>query len=240
MDTQPPELSQMEQRASETALKINRAFTALPLAYKYYAMREDYALVFAGLKAGTDYAFLGDTYTPAEFEIFKSAFTGLGLRVTEPDTFHYNTGDVMMLGNIYNPKTLEEMTRNSQLVLPYNQSETLEEWIKRCQTAGKLNAAIDGKVYSFPESAIRDYLASHDNQPQSASADVRQKTTAGTGGEAYSFFEPAQEDVIKREQEKKVFLAALKANPTYKTLNQNPILEQSKELFHSRLPAWRR
>lgn len=240
MDTQPLEMHQMEQRASETALKINRAFTALPPAYKRNAMFADYTLVFAGLKAGTDYAFLGDTYTPVEFEVFKSVFTGLGLRVTEPHTSQSKTGDFIRQGLIYNPKTLEEITRNSQLILPYNQSETLETWVERCKTAGMLDGAIYGKVYSFPESAIRDYLSSRSNQPQNTTVVIRQETSVHTGGETYLYFKPAQEDVVKRELAKEALFIALEAIPAYKALSNSPVLKQSDELWSARLPEWTR
>lgn len=82
------------------------------------------------------------------------------LRVTEPDTT-YGRGSIPFRRiYIYNPRTLSEQTRDSELVPPYLKEQDLLDWIDTCKQKGVSVHAILGKIYSFPESAIRDFLKS--------------------------------------------------------------------------------
>lgn len=233
MDTLNSEDIKVEHQVSETALRINHAFMALPLAYKRYVMFGDYILLLADLKAGTDYSFLGNTYSQEEFEAFKTTFSGFGLRLTEPHVSKGKSGESFRQGYVYNPRLLEQETKDSDLVLPYKQDEALEAWVGRCEQKGIPVGAIYGKLYSFPESAIRHFLT-RKNHPMEQENQVR------FGNETYFHSLPAQADVVAREDAKTALFSALEANPTYQALNNSPELQQSIKLFKERSPAWTR
>lgn len=231
MDITPQEFPNMELRAADAVFKINRVFTSLPPVDKRFALFGDFVMTLSGMKAGTDYGFLGDTFDPTEFETFKRCFELEGLRIEEPTITTTKSGDSFRQGHIWNPKTLEQNTRNSKLVLPYKPNETLDDWVKKCKAAGISEGAIYGTFYSFPESAIKDFI----NGKQD-----RQTITHHFGNETYWHHEPAQQDVLKREQEKKAFFSALEQNPTFRRLATSQELKQSDQLWSERLPEWTR
>jgi hypothetical protein len=224
---------------------LERVFQTLPLCYKRLATFPDLLMVMGGLKAGTDISFLGDTYNEDDWKIFREVFEKEGLRFTELRIVSHEvdeSGSPFRQCLIYNPKILQEQTRVSELVLPYRVSESLEEWMERCRRAGKHEDAILGKVYSFPESAINDYI--HKLRfPQMFNLlerlNLMRLTTPDSyyhGNETYWYCNRGAKDVQERERKKQAFFRALEKNPRFKAIMESEQLGDSNAEWSRRLP----
>lgn len=210
---------------------LESVFQELPLAYKRIAMYPDWLLLMGGGKAGTDVSFWGDAYDEEDWQKFRSVFEQQGFRFSDLTTVREKGEPPHRQGFIYDPLTLEKESANSELVLPYSPSESLEEWVDRCKKAGKDKDAIYGKFYSFPESAIKDFSGTTDydkgerNYPEDDSL----------GNETYWFYGDPQPDVLDRERKKELFFDKLEQSERFNAIKQSDELKASDEEWERRL-----
>lgn len=206
---------------------VERIFNELPPAYKRWALFQDVLLVLGGIKSMTDYSFLGDTWNEEEFQKFKELFAAEGIIVTEPE-IQVGKNWERRTGSIYNPETLAVQTKDNKFAPPFKMEESLDKYINRAQSEEYPIAGIYGTLYSFPQSAIEDFL--------NAQSDQAVRETNHFGGETYWFTPPAKPDVIEREQNKRDYFAKLAQSDTIQKLRSSAELAKSDEIWVNRLP----
>ena len=184
-------------REDLTAQSAEQIFNRAPSAYKRFITFGDWLMVTGGLKAATDYGFVGDTWNQNDFDQLKTALETEGLKVTDP-TIREGTNIPFREGHIYNPATLKEQTAHSSYAPPYDGVTPLDQYISTAEAQGYSFGAIYGKIYSFPESAIADFIT----QEMGISIQGEERQNASHNNETYWFIVPAKPDVIKREQDK--------------------------------------
>ncbi len=226
------EIQGVEFEKVDTVAVLERVFNELPMPYKMYATLPDMLMVIGGLKAGTDITFLGETYKEDEFIKFKEAFEKVRLKFTDLTMDMTVDKTPVRQGFIYDPKALREQTRSTHLVLPYDGVEPLESWMSRCAEAGKNKDAVIGKLYSFPESAIEDFLR---GKPRIMSLS-RKKHTISSGNETYWFFGKPKQDVLDHEERKKMFFEKLAKDQRFDKLMSSQSLKESNTEWAKRLP----
>lgn len=218
---------------------VEKVFQEAPLAYKRLITFGDWLMVIDGMKAGTDIGFLGDTYDETEYQQFKTLLESNGLRVTDLKTTHGKSGIPFRQGTIYNPQALAKQTATSNLVLPFNPDEDLQSWINRCSANGKRSDAVWGKLYSFPESAIRDFSKRTNLRwvyDLLEKVSLVQRNTLHLGNESYWYFNFPDQDIIDREVRKQSFFAELESNPRFSAIYNSQELKDSDAEWSRRLP----
>ncbi len=210
---------------AETVNKIVRLFEQLPLAYKRYALHQDIMMVLHGLKAATDYSFLGDTFRQDEFDQFKSALVSVGVRVSNPQI-----DERRRFGLLYRPDILRRETISSNLAPPYDGQQDIDEYYNQAVKNGYNDKAVAGKIFSFPESAIRDFI-------QSQKKSVKLETVY-FGDETYSYSNPPQPDVVEREKVKREFFSVVDENSQFKVIKESNEARRSDQEWRQRLPQW--
>lgn len=220
---------------------LERTFHEAPLAYKRLVTLGDFLMVMDGIKAGTDVTFLGDTYNETDYHKFKKMLEKEGLRFTELETSYNKKGEPFRQGLIYNPQALAEQTATSKLALPFDVNEDLQRWIDRCLASGKNKGAISGVVYSFPESAIKDFLKRASflwlfNVLERVGLERRHSRLLGN--EIYWHYGSAEDDVIARERKKQSFFRRLEQNPRFVAIMESQDLKDSDAEWKRRLPDW--
>lgn len=227
MSVTTPEINQGEQLAE----KAGKVFDKLPLPYKRYALMPDILLLLGGVKAATDFSFLGDTYNEQEFQVFKDVFESEGLKLSEIDSRPTRSGDTFRMGLVFNPVLLEKETANSKYAPPYKLGTDIHKYAEEAVENGYDVGSVWGKIYSFPESAIDDYV-------NGDKTGLRERASTHRGGETYWFFEPAGKDVLDRETAKAKLFDSLEQSPKYNELINSEIMKQSDEEWTNRLPDW--
>ncbi len=226
------EESPLEQNSSEELgpieefiQKVVAVCDRLPIGIKHLVLHPDVLMVLKGLKAGTNYSFLEDTFQESEFEEFKEGLKSFGVRVSPPvmvDSSSYSR----RMGFIYNPTTLEHETENSTMVPPYHSSDEIDDYLARSIVTGYNQDAVMGKIFSFPESAIKDFLENV----------AGEREVMAHYNETYTYSPPAKPDILEREQKKSAFFDVLRKSPTYKALEGSGSIQESRHLWHERLP----
>lgn len=213
----------------EVAVAVNDIFQRLPIAYKHYAFSPDILLMLGNLKAATDISFLGDTYTETDFEGFKQVFGDHGYRISKFKLSSTKDNTPFRIALIYNPQLLKEQTAKSKYAPPYDGVSDIEEYIDKAVAKNYPVHGVMGKVYSFPESAISDYLG---NNPYRRGA---HKTVHN--GETYWSYEPLGLDVQKREAVKQKFFEGLEHSTLFKQAYNHENHALSRLEWKKRLPA---
>jgi hypothetical protein len=214
---------EIEEFNGELAAKsAERIFNELPLTYKRFMAFGDWLMVIGGLKVGTDYSFVGNAWDQNKFDQLKRTIEAEGLRVTEPKV---GGGRLIPFrsGYFYNPTTLKEQTTCSIHAPPYDGVMSLEKYIEMSVLQGYSIDGIKGKIYSFPESAIADFLA----EKTEISVQGGEKQRFDDGDESYWVFSPAKTDVVNREQSKINFFNGLKNTPEMKRISGSDVLRKS-------------
>ncbi len=219
----------------QTAIRASEVFNKLPLAYKRLITFSDWLMVLDGMKAATDYAFLGDTWDENEFRIFKQTLESAGVRVSDVKTQYFKDNIPFRSGHIYNAKALASQTAESTIIPPYDGSTTLDEYVSKLQGQGIPDGIIWGKIYSFPESAIQDYLKGSGHERTDTN-----RVTLGIGNETYWAYDPVQEDVIARENASIRFLCQIEQNSQMKRIYDSDELKASDAEWSRRLPEFTR
>ena len=204
----------------------------------HFIVSSDWLLVIGGLKAGTDVSFLGDTYVEEEYQIFKGLLEAEGLCVTDLGVTFRKSDIPFRQGTIYNPVTLVEQTSNSTLVPPFSPDNTLDQWIDNCTNQGINPDVVWGKIYSFPDSAIKDFVKRDKAQPKYRLLEkvgIKKKACSNLG-ETYWYFVPPKNDVLQREQRKKSFFSGLSSDPRFLALTNSQTLMDSNIAWRDRLP----
>jgi len=208
--------------------KIGDIFSRFPLVYKRDAFDSQFILLFTNVKAVIDYSLLGDTYSETDFRTYTEVLKKYGYKITDPIVQDVNNSYKRRLGYIYNPSLLKEQTKLTELAPPYISGDLLK-YIEDAKKSGYKIGAICGKMYSFPESAIRDFLSVQDKGG-------KEKTSTVDGGETYFYFPPMQPDVVKREKLKNYIFDELGKSQIFQSLLDNPDYKKSNEEFYRRLP----
>lgn len=209
----------------KTVGMVRQLVTEVPLPYKGWFTNEDLLMVVGGLKGAADMYILKDQADAAELGALRQGLSRAGLCLLESsespelpadvDVESFGEGPLYQLV-IYNPGTIARETQNSDLVPPYDQKEDLATYIRRARKQGVELHVIEGKVFSFPESAIKDF-----GKP----GEIH---TVGSQGETYYYTNEPQPDVIEREQAKEKFFSDIKDDAGYQQLLSSPILAESK------------
>jgi len=218
---------------------VDKVFQNLPDIYKRFALFTSWIMIMGGVKAGTNLNLLGDTYSQEEFKQLESTLESSGLRIVLHRQYDSKKGHPIRQYTVYNPQTLEKETASSKLVLPYHQDDELLTWIERCTDAGKNIHAVYGKLLSYPESAIKDFVRFHKRQKWYRRLEKRgivHRKTIQDAGETYWFFGEPSEDVIEREKKKKIFFDSLNSNKRYQSLKHSETLKESDKEWVDRLP----
>ena len=220
----------------EVAKIVLELFDQLPMAYKRFATFTDVIIVIVGIKAATDLSFLAHTWNEKDFSMLEEAFQSVGLKCSpvqllrkgpKPPPFRHTF--------IYNPSALVATTRNSSLVPPYNLTMEINEYLAEGERLGHHIAALMGKIYSFPESAIRDYLSFMESGDEKES-NRRRETSSLKVNETYWWFYPAQQDVLDRESLKREYMQEFMNIPDIINLYNSNKLAKSNQEWSSRLP----
>ena len=238
------DLNNQETRSQKTEYekavdRLNILHSSLPEAYKHWAIHGETELVVGQLKAATDYTFPEDTWSEDEFNQFKKSFESIGLRVSQPEIVPSVDATPRRYGYIYNPDKLKEETSNSDLVPPYDGLMDINNYVKMAEDAGYPIGAILGKLYSFPESAIRDYLSRKGKSPQEARPGVK-ITTDSLGDEYYWYYGDPKADVQNRMRLKREYLKYLGSSSRYQKIRRDNDIGASWDKWHDRLPeSWK-
>ena len=222
-----PEINQGDQLAE----KAGKVFEKLPLPYKRFALMPDFLLLLGGIKSATDFSFLGNTWNEQEFQVFKDVFESESLVLSEIDTRPTKSGDTFRMGLIFNPVQLEKETASSKYAPPYKLGTDVHQYAEDAIKSGYEEGAVWGKIYSFPESAIGNYV-------QGDKTGLSERAVTHQGGETYWFFEPAGEDILARETAKARLFSSLEQSPKYNELVASDSLRESNEEWTNRLPDW--
>lgn len=215
-----------------TAQAAERIFNAAPPAYKKLITHEDWLMVLGGLKGATECSFPGDTWNPQEFEKLKIALEQEGLRLIEP-TLKDRPGTPFRQGIVYNPQTIRQATADSKYSPPYDGKEPLQIYVEKAISQGYSIDAVWGKLYSFPESAIQDFI----NSINEINLTNSRLTSSGLRNEAYLHSEPAQEDVLQRENKKERFFSEITTYSPLAQIMMSSDLQDSKREWTRRLPT---
>ena len=215
-------------------VSLEKIFHELPIAYKYFVIKEDWMLVLKGIKASTDLSFFGDTYDEKEFQNLKEAFKETGLIFSEIKTREGRSNIKLRSGFVYNPEMLKEQTANSEFAPPYDGKMDIDEYRQQAIEQGYDYNAIAGKIYSFPESAIKDFLQ---RKQYDKSIDSPQTKSNGSyGNETYLYYGDPKADTVKRERQKKEFFESLYSNPRFRAIVESDDMEKSENEWRQRLP----
>lgn len=238
LGSQEQEKQTEDQSPEEVAKKVLQLFEELPLIYKRWATFTDVIGVMAGIKAVTDLNFLGETWNEDNFLILKEAFTSIGLQISSMHLIGKNAEDISQRrGYLYNPATLERVTKNSDLVPAYDRKIGIDEYLKKSEELGYHIGALTGKMYSFPESAIRDYLDYLELKGYQLD-DRPRKTSALSFNETYWWYPPAEQDVLEREELKNNFMQKFMSIPEIEALYESDDLERSNQEWSQKLPKF--
>lgn len=192
----------------------------------------DFLLMLGGVKAATDFSFLGDTWNEEEFEIFKSVFESQGLKLSKIDSRPMASGDAFRIGLIFDPVMLEKETANSRFAPPYKLGMDVHEYASAAEKNGYDEGGIWGKIYSFPESAIGNFV-------DGDKTGLRERVPTHNG-ETYWFFDPPEQDVIEREDKKNKLFDSLNKSAKFQQIVNSVELRESDAEWGKRLPNWRR
>ncbi len=214
----------------QTAIRASEIFKKLPLAYKRLIMFADWLMVLDGMKAATDYAFLGNTWDENEFQIFKQTLESAGIKVSDVHTRYFKDNIPFRSGHIYNPRALAAQTAHSEMIPPFDVSSTFDEYEHMLKESGVPDGIIYGKLYSFPESAIKDYLKGSGHELTDTN-----RVGLGQGNESYWAYSPLQDDVIEREKASEIFLSKIEQNPLMKRIYESEELKASDKEWSRRL-----
>lgn len=229
----------IEHRENEELLSaIENIFHELPIAYKRYATFEDYILVLNGIKPSTDFSFPGGTYDEIEFQKFKKVFEKNGLRFSEIKIETNRRYGLRRYGLIYNPEALKQQTANSKLAPSYNGQMDIDDYIDQSTKKGYHPEAIAGKLFGFPESAIKDFLKRFKFEKVFALLEylnLAKINTMTRGEEIYWFYNKPENDVIEHERNKIELFEFLKYNPRFQTIIEGDDLKKSDEEWSRRL-----
>lgn len=217
--------------AEQTAVLAEEIFKKLPLAYKRLITFPDWLMVLGGVKAVTDYGFLGNTWDEDEFALFKQVLESTGLRVSDVQIRYGKENITFRYGYIYNTAALAAQTAKTDLAPPYNGQDSIEKYIEAATAKGYDPHGLYGKLYSFPESAIKDFF----NRPRREQEDDA-RLEFGLGNETYWVYPPVQKDVLEREELKRKFLSDLENTPQLQTILQGADLQASNQEWRNRLP----
>lgn len=196
-------------------------------------------MVFKGVKAGTEIILPGQTYEERDFKVFSEQLkVQAGLRITELEETQLADARPMLRGTVYNPLALEVQTVQSELILPYETHKSLEEWMTLCIDSGINPDIIWGKIYSFPESAIRQFARrsrarwAYDLLERVGTI---RRNSLGLGNETYLFYGKPTIDMIQREETKRSFLDKLSVHPDFITAIDSSIMKKSKEYWREQI-----
>ena len=120
---------------------------------------------------------------------------------------------------IWNPARVKTETANTKLAPPYDGDQDLTD----------------------PDSAIMDFLAekqgSQINRLGKLTLKQGERARSNLGDETYWYISPPEDDVIRRENDKKSFFANLQASPKYQQILNSSDLSRSDQEWNSRLPV---
>lgn len=218
----------------ELIQKINKIFDILPLDYKWFIMEDEIIMCLYGLKASIGIYFEGDTYNKDKFNIFKNAFIGTELKLSEIKDRQTGNSEGGNLSNfkeakIYNPKILKEQSDNSEFCPKYDGKMDIYEYEKYAENAGYNKYAVNGKLFSYPESAI-SYFVERQINPE---LKLKPHSESHAYGESYMYAGGVEtpKDIVERESAKRAFFTFLKLKRSFQNLQDSDILKQSKDLW---------
>lgn len=199
---------------NETTDKIKSLVDALPAIYKRIPVLEDVVLVIAGLKSATDMTFNGEQYDEEEFKILQKIFEGFGLRVAQKQTRfeHISEKRVTLEGRqiiIFNPEKLKAETKDTPLAPPYDGQQDIFDYIQEAEGATFDPDEVYGMIYSFPKSAIADYIKKRNTGKRLE--ELPNYKTIATFGETY-IVENMTDEVKDREAAKQTLFDDLIEN----------------------------
>lgn len=185
------------------------------------------AISYGGVKAATDYSFVGQTWNELEFSEFRRVLKLNGLEMTSPIVQNSdNPKLIRRVGLVYDPRIIESTTSNSIYAPKFHRSQDLSEYITSAEKQGYKMSGVYGKLYSFPDSAIDDFLNQVDGQ---------ERETAAGGNEVYWYYLPAKPDNVSRKNYKVKFFDELSKNLSHKKIRDGNDLKKSNEEWNDRL-----
>lgn len=113
------------------------------------------------------------------------------------------------MGLVYDPKIVERTTKDSAYAPSFRQDQSLSEYLTGAEKQGYKMSGVYGKLYSFPDSAIDDFLNQVDGQ---------ERETAAGGNEVYWYYLPAKPDNVSRKNYKVKFFDELSKNLSHKKI----------------------
>lgn len=214
--------------AEETAILAEEIFKKLPILHKRIVIDEQFLMVLGGIKAGIDLNLLGTAYQKEEFEQMCEVFKKVGLEISQQGVDGDRRDGLPLMKNfVFNPKTLNRETANSKFAPPYRVGQSLKEWLDEAGSRGYKIQGLYGKMYSYPESAIDNYLSRHvDNDLLGLMPD---EITVENHDELYVTTFPIGKDAAEREQAKAEFFYKIDNNPSIKRIRKSEDLRLSKQ-----------
>ncbi|OGJ37708.1 MAG: hypothetical protein A2383_02305 [Candidatus Pacebacteria bacterium RIFOXYB1_FULL_39_46] len=178
----------------------------IPQEFRAEVVQAEMLMVLGGIKATSDITWVLDDFSEENAGQLVTAFNSVDIEISLDKPIITKTGKMLICGKISNLSCLEKETRESDLVPPYTRDISVAEYIAICDARGIDRRVSMGKIYSFPESAIKDRLTVNNFTEEQIEA---KKYLVNRGGETYFFFDSPKQDVIEREEKKKIFLQEL-------------------------------
>lgn len=211
----------------QTVILLEEIFKKMPLIYKRLVVFQDFLMVLGGLKAGNNLDFSGNAYQEKDFLEMKSVLKSVGLEIADYDEVSDGNGNLLRKKFVFSPLALKRETLNSEFAPPYELGMSLADYIKKALLKGYDFDGISGKIYSFPETAIRSYLKEQDKSSGKFVA---------TFEERYFIKEPMGEDAVARERMKSDFFGKLNNNQSFLKIRASEQLKESNSIWSDHLP----
>lgn len=123
------------------------------LLVKTIFSREDFLLVFGGVKPATDFELPKSLLEKYDISDFESRLEKAGLKMAsikqEDDIFH---------AYIYSPKLLVLRSQKLEALVPFSEADDLNVWIEKNMDAGVGIDMVLGSLLGFPQSSIDAYM----------------------------------------------------------------------------------
>ena len=231
-----------EQMAARAIEVCSDVFGNTPIEYASLSLESDVLMVAGGIKAGTEVNFVSEAHIPNEVEKLQTNFAKHGLRLEfalcetkgNHPVYHYY---------LYDPIHLAQETAESKLAPQYNNGSVLD-WLENGQKSGYNIAGMYGKFYSFPESAVIDFLNIQRNKIRNRIYTILPALQPKTNGvqsykEVYRYIGPPKQDVVDRENLKVNFFHQIEQDQEFLQLLDSPRYKTSKYKWQTLHPIAR-
>ncbi len=233
----------LEQMATKAIEICSDVFEEAPLPYAFIPLMGDVLMVAGGIKAGTELTFVGETHNQQAVYELQTSLDKYGLAIefwAFAEKGKYPTYSYFL----YNKETLKKATFGSSIVPPYT-GGNVKDWINTSIASGHNAGAVYGKYFSYPESAVADFITVEKQRQRKIISTLFPHTIAKTSAihsynETYLHTGEPKADVVKREKIKDRFFGYIQSDGRISEYEQTKRYAESRSTWNRLHPIARR